>query len=99
MSPQVRDPLWTADVVRCTPRMAQDLYRLGIGADIPVISQIPKTSVAYIVPLDHFVGTTVISTTPSVDLNMQSVGPSSTIFSRWPILQWSLTLRLYPPVT
>jgi hypothetical protein len=77
--PQVGDPLWTADIVRSTPRMVQDLYGLGIGADIPVISQIPETSVTYTVPLDHFTGTTIISTTPSVGPNMQSVGPSSTI--------------------
>jgi hypothetical protein len=77
--PQVGDPLWTADIVRSSPRMVRDLYGLGIGVDIPVISQIPKTSVTYTVPLDHFTGTTISSTTPSVGPNMQSVGPSSTI--------------------
>jgi hypothetical protein len=77
-SPQVGDPLWT-DIIQIPPCTVQDLYGLGIGVDIPIISQIRETYVTYTVPLDHFTGTTVISTTPSVGLNMQSVGPSSTI--------------------
>ena len=50
--------------------MVHNLYGPGIGVDIPV---------TYTIPLDHFTGTTVISTTPSVDLNMPYVGPSSTL--------------------
>jgi hypothetical protein len=49
--------------------MVRDLYGTGIGADAPV---------TYIVPLNHFIGTTIFSATPSVDPNPSSVGPRST---------------------
>jgi hypothetical protein len=32
----------------------RDLYGSGEGSDIPVISQLPETSVTYMIPLDHF---------------------------------------------
>jgi hypothetical protein len=77
-SPQVGDPLWI-DIIRSPPRTVRDLYRLGIGVDIPVISQIPEKSVTYTIPLDHFTSTIVISATSSIGSNRQSIGPSSTI--------------------
>jgi hypothetical protein len=79
LDPQVRDPLWTVDIVRSSPRTVQELYRLGIGVDTLVVSQLPKTSITYTIPLDHFIGMTISSITPSIGLNMQYVGPSSTI--------------------
>jgi hypothetical protein len=78
-NPLVGNPPWTSDIVRSPPRTVQDLYRLGTGVDIPVVSQIPETSVTYTVPLDHLTGTTLSSIAPSVGSNMQSVDPSSTI--------------------
>jgi hypothetical protein len=59
--------------------MVRDHYGLGIGVDMPVISQLPETSITYTVPLDHFTGATISSITSSIGLNMQFVGPSSTI--------------------
>jgi hypothetical protein len=32
----------------------QDIYSSGAGVDIPVIPELPKTSVTYMIPLDHF---------------------------------------------
>jgi hypothetical protein len=43
------------------------------------VYQLLEPSVIYTVPLDHFIGTTVSSITPSIGLNMQSVGQSFTI--------------------
>jgi hypothetical protein len=49
--------------------MVRDLYGTGIGVDAPI---------TYIVPLNHFTGTTIFSATPSVDPNTSFVGPRST---------------------
>jgi hypothetical protein len=68
-NPLVDDPFWTADIVRSPPRMVRDLYGTGIGADAPI---------TYTVPLNHFIGATIFSTTPSVGPNTSSVGPRST---------------------
>jgi hypothetical protein len=59
--------------------MMRDLYGLGISVYILVISKISETFVTYTIPLDNFTGTIVISTTMSIDPNMQSIGPSSNI--------------------
>jgi hypothetical protein len=58
------------DIFIISPRMVQDLYGLGIGVDTFVVSKIPRTSVNYTVPLDHFAGTTIGLTTLSIGLNM-----------------------------
>jgi hypothetical protein len=52
----------------------QDLYGSGAGVDTPVVSQLPETSVTYMIPLNHFIATTSNST---VDPDTRSVGPSS----------------------
>jgi hypothetical protein len=78
IEPHVGDPLWTTKIVH-SPRMVRELYGLGIGVDIPVVSQLSETSTTYTVPLDHFTGTIVSSITPSIGLTIQSVGPSSTV--------------------
>jgi hypothetical protein len=67
--PLVDDPFWTADIVRSPSRMVQDLYGTGIGADAPI---------TYTIHLNHFIGTTIFSSTPSIGLNTSSVGPRST---------------------
>jgi hypothetical protein len=68
-NPLVKDPFCTTDIVRSPPRMVQDLYGIGIGVDVPV---------TYTVPLNHFTGTTIFSTTPSIDPNTSSIGPRPT---------------------
>jgi hypothetical protein len=59
------------------PRTVRELYdNLGVSPDSPIISQLPETSVTYMVPLDHFSGTTNnITVVPDT----QSVGPRSTL--------------------
>jgi hypothetical protein len=48
------------------PLIVCDLYEnLGVSSDRPTISQVPETSVTYMVPLDHFTGTTSSVTTIS----------------------------------
>jgi hypothetical protein len=70
-NPLFDDPFWTADIVQSPSRMVWDLYGIGIGVD---------ASITYTVPLNHFAGTTIFSTTPSIDPNTSFVGPRS-IFS------------------
>jgi hypothetical protein len=69
-NPLVGDPLWTDDIVQSPSRTVHYHYGPGIGVNIPV---------TYTIPLDHFTGTTIISNTPSIDPNMPSIGPSSTL--------------------
>jgi hypothetical protein len=54
----------------------RDLYGSGVGVDIPAISELPKTSATYTIPLDHFNSTTCYL---FVGSDTQSVSPSSTI--------------------
>jgi hypothetical protein len=49
--------------------MVWDLYGTGEGADAPI---------SYTVPLNHFIGTTIFTATPSVGPNTPSVCPRST---------------------
>jgi hypothetical protein len=57
--PGVENPLFTTDIFGTPHRTVRDLYdNLGVGPDSPVISQLPETSVTYMIPLDHFAGTT-----------------------------------------
>jgi hypothetical protein len=49
--------------------MVRDLYGTGIGAN---------ALITYIVPLNHFTGTTIFSATPSVSPNTSSAGPRPT---------------------
>jgi hypothetical protein len=49
--------------------MVWDLYGIGMGADAPI---------AYTVPLNHFISTTIFRATPSIGPNTSSVGPGST---------------------
>jgi hypothetical protein len=69
-NPLASDPFWTADVVRSPPCLVRDLYGTGEGADAPF---------SYTVPPNHFIGTTTFTATPTVGLNIPSVGPRSTI--------------------
>jgi hypothetical protein len=69
-NPLASDPFWTTDVVRSPPRLVQDFYGTGEGADIPF---------SYTVPPNHFTGTTIFTATPPVGTNTPSVGPRSTI--------------------
>jgi hypothetical protein len=68
-NPLVDDPFWTADIVRSPSRMVQDLYGIGMGDDAPI---------TYTIPLNHFTGTVVFTTTPSIGPNTSSIGPRST---------------------
>ena len=63
------DPFWTADIVQSPPPLVRDLYGTEEGVDAPI---------SYTVPLNHFTGTTIFSTTPSIGPNTSSVGPRST---------------------
>jgi hypothetical protein len=49
--------------------MVRDLYGVGVGANAPI---------SYIVPLNHFIGTTIFIATPPVGPNTSSIGPRST---------------------
>jgi hypothetical protein len=69
-NPLASDPFWTADVVRSPPRLVQDLYGTGEGAD---------ASFSYTVPLNHFTGTTTFTATPTMGPNISFIGPRSTI--------------------
>jgi hypothetical protein len=77
----VEDPLFQSDSFRTLthtvgtsnpgsiPLTLCDLYgNLGVSPDQPMTSQIPKTSITYTVPLDHFTGTTSSVTTISDQL-------------------------------
>jgi hypothetical protein len=54
----------------------RDLYGLGTGDDIPIVSELPETASTYTIPLDHFDNTTCYL---FVGSDTQSVGPSLTI--------------------
>jgi hypothetical protein len=69
-NPLASDPFWTVDVVWSPPRLVQDIYGIGEGAD---------ASFSYIVPPNHFTGTTTFTATPTIGLNISSVGPRTTI--------------------
>jgi hypothetical protein len=65
-NPLANDPFWTVDVVQSPPRLVRDLYGTGEGAN---------ASFSYTVPPNHFTGTTTFTATPTVGLNIPSVGP------------------------
>jgi hypothetical protein len=56
--PGAENPLWTTNIFRSPPRTVQELYSLGEGVDILVVSQLPETSITYMIRLHHFSGTT-----------------------------------------
>jgi len=78
---EVEDPLFQSESIRTpahtiktsdfgsVPLIVRDLYgNLGASPNQPMASQMPRTSVTYTVPLDHFTDTTTSVTTVSNQL-------------------------------
>jgi hypothetical protein len=78
---EVEDPLFQSESIRTpahtirtsdfgsVPLTVRDIYgNLGASPDQPLASQMPRTSVTYTVPLDHFTGTTTSVATVSNQL-------------------------------
>jgi hypothetical protein len=69
-----KDPFWTIDISQ-TPTSRRNPPDSEAKADIPVISEPPKTSTTFTIPLDHFNINTCYFFT---GLETSSAGPSST---------------------
>jgi hypothetical protein len=66
-NPLPDDPFYTEDIVRSLPRLVQDRYGTGEGAD---------ASSSYTVPPNHFTSTTTFVVTPTVAPNTPPIGPN-----------------------
>jgi len=69
-NPLPDDPFWTENIVRSPPRLVQDRYGTGEGAN-------PSSS--YTIPPNHFTGTTTFMATPIVAPNTPPISLRPTI--------------------